>query len=355
MRQARKLACRNPVLEVGRLVALLSVSLFVGCGGGGSEAPNTGSTGSAASLMPVVDRTKIPAAEPGFSTELVQATTEQAHNTSSGGDFRTWCEFSHMNFDDFVVFPGQPGVSHLHTYFGNTGANASSTIDSIAKSGNSTCRGGILNRSGYWVPSLIDTRTGTPVRPRGAHVYYKTNGMVSATIKAFPTGLRMIAGNAKATGPQDLQALGGFECHERPELSGPQVQNCPVGGTMTAGVNFPTCWDGVNLDSPDHKSHMAYTFYNGFAWVCPASHPVVGPAIAIIAVYEITDANAYRYWRLSSDNYSASLPGGYSMHADWVNGWKPEIMGTFVNHCLRASKDCGSHLLGDGRMITGGG
>jgi hypothetical protein len=348
MRQARKLACRNPVLEVGRQVALLSVSLFVGCGGGGSEAPNTG---SAASLMPVVDPTKIPAAAEGFSTERAGPTTEQAPSTSSGGDFRTWCDFSHMNFDDFVVFPRQPGVSHLHTYFGNTGANANSTSDSIASSGNSTCRGGILNRSGYWVPSLIDTRTGTPVTPKGAHVYYKTNGMVSANITAFPKGLRMIAGNAKATGPQDLQALGGFQCVERSELSGPQVQNCPVGTEMTAGINFPTCWDGVSLDSPDHKSHMAYTINNGSAWVCPADHPKVMPAIAIIAVYEITDANAYRYWRLSSDNYSASLPGGYSMHADWVNGWKLETMDTFVNHCLRASKDCDSHLLGDGRAI----
>lgn len=31
---------------------------------------------------------------------------------------------------------------------------------------------------------------------------------------------------------------------------------CSV-GIMTS-VRFPTCWDGVNLDSPDHMAHMSY-------------------------------------------------------------------------------------------------
>lgn len=49
--------------------------------------------------------------------------------------------------------------------------------------------------------------------------------------------------------------------------------NCPNG--MRAQVNFPSCWDGVNLDSPDHKSHMAFASGgpNG-GGDCPASHPV---------------------------------------------------------------------------------
>ena len=31
---------------------------------------------------------------------------------------------------------------------------------------------------------------------------------------------------------------------------------CPAG--IMVNVRFPTCWDGVNLDSPDHMSHVAY-------------------------------------------------------------------------------------------------
>ena len=37
-----------------------------------------------------------------------------------------------MAFDDPIVYPREPGKSHLHTFFGNTGANAFSTAASIA-------------------------------------------------------------------------------------------------------------------------------------------------------------------------------------------------------------------------------
>ncbi len=40
---------------------------------------------------------------------------------------------------------------------------------------------------------------------------------------------------------------------------------CPYG--IMANVRFPTCWDGVNLDTPDHMAHMSYpangTFESG--------------------------------------------------------------------------------------------
>lgn len=29
-------------------------------------------------------------------------------------------------------------------------------------------------------------------------------------------------------------------------------------GGIRSTITFPTCWDGVNLDSPDHQSHVAY-------------------------------------------------------------------------------------------------
>ena len=38
-------------------------------------------------------------------------------------------------------------------------------------------------------------------------------------------------------------------------------------------------------------------------------------------------------WRLSSDTYDSALPGGYSTHGDWFNGWKPEFMDSFVKNC----------------------
>src|ERR671936_92709 len=53
--------------------------------------------------------------------------------------FAVVCDFSHMNHDDMIVFPGMPGLSHMHTYFGNTTTNASSTPASLRASGSTTC------------------------------------------------------------------------------------------------------------------------------------------------------------------------------------------------------------------------
>lgn len=35
----------------------------------------------------------------------------------------------------------------------------------------------------------------------------------------------------------------------------PQLKKCPNG--ITAQVIFPSCWDGMEVDSPDHKSHVS--------------------------------------------------------------------------------------------------
>ena len=44
------------------------------------------------------------------------------------GAFRFVCSAGQLLHDDPIVYPGQPGKSHLHQFYGNTGANASSTI-----------------------------------------------------------------------------------------------------------------------------------------------------------------------------------------------------------------------------------
>ncbi|WP_157694145.1 DUF1996 domain-containing protein [Hydrogenophaga crassostreae] len=255
-----------------------------------------------------------------------------------------------MSFDDPIVYPGQPGRSHLHAFFGNTGANASSTASSIANSGNSTCRGGTLNRSAYWVPAMIDTRDGSPVKPQTANFYYKTGygGVVPSSVQSMPAGLRMIAGDAKnaAPGGKYERMPFGYSCTDGSGNSR-SIPNCSVGAELWQTVNFPQCWDGVNLDSPDHKSHMAYPTGGG----CPASHPVPLPEITFNIVYMITEANSASHWRLASDNYSTTFPGGYSGHGDWFNGWREEAMDAFVRGCDQAALDCHSHLLGDGRAI----
>jgi Domain of unknown function (DUF1996) len=301
--------------------------------------------------MPVVNTALIPVGSSGFGSDRVRATGELPQNRGDGvGAFRTVCTFSHMNFDDPIVFPGQPGRSHLHSFFGNTALTGNTTAANITTGGNSTCLGGTINRSGYWVPSIIDTLDGRPVAPSFAVIYYKRSSWESSIqIKSLPPGLRMIAGDATRKEPYaawwDSPSWWGCNRPDGSEYGGePQsVYPCADGDTVVLTVNFPQCWDGLNLDSPDHKSHMAYGRNS-----CPASHPKSIPNITIIVRWPAK--NVVR-WRVASDNYESSKPAGYSAHADWFNGWKPDAADAWLKGCNAAGLDCHAHLLGDGREM----
>ena len=313
-----------------------------------AAAPSAGTAVNSAGMAVKFDAAKIPTGSKGVAGEQIKATAEKPAPIGTEGAFRTVCDFSHMASDDPIVYPGQPGRSHLHAFFGNTGTSANSTAESLATTGNSTCRGGIVNRTAYWVPAMIDTLNGAPVKPSASSFYYKTGygGIPVKNIQAFPAGLRMIAGDPMNSGPKGpfrFKCVGGGA----EALVGSSIQNCPAGAALWQEIFFPQCWDGVNLDSPDHKSHMAYP--SGGA--CPATHPIALPDITFNIIYNVAEANAPLRWRLASDGYDASLPAGYSSHGDWFNGWKSDIMAAFVKNCDQAAADCHAHLLGDGREI----
>ena len=291
--------------------------------------------------MPVVNNALIPAPSLGFSSLRLQSANGQQPVSSphDNGAFRVWCDFSHMNYDDAIVYPGQQGRAHLHTYFGNTNVNYASTSESVRTTGNSTCNGGIMNRSAYWVPAMIDTSNGAPLKPRNILVYYK-----HGKAQAIPRGLKMIAGNMNSSSPQ---SMAWYECNEQYASRNGHIVPCGRGGLLSASVTFMDCWDGVNLDSANHKSHMAYST-NG---VCPASHPKRIPTINVIAYYNVTTDAGTSKWRLSSDNYSTSTAGGYSAHADFMMGWDEDLHKVLVDRCLNPGLDCHAHLTGDGRMF----
>ena len=302
--------------------------------------------------LPVVNMALMPKPADPFKgprmRQLSAGELTQGNNQPSPtdvGSFREPCGFSHMGFNDPIALSNMPNASHLHTFFGNSNTDASSTPDSLLNTGDSTCVGGTLNRTGYWVPTLIDTRTGQPIVPDGSLFYYKQGylGVKAGTMQAFPKGLRMIAGDTKSTSPWG-SPHSGLECSSG---GGHQasIPSCAIGDSLNISVIFPQCWDGVNLDSPDHKSHMAYATGNG----CPSTHPVPLPEIALNVHYAVTEANSGAFLKLSSDNYSG--PGGYSMHADWFNGWDPATNKTFLDNCINANKDCHAYLLGDGTTL----
>src|SRR5438045_1744092 len=64
------------------------------------------------------------------------------------GSFSVECAYSHTLNDDPIVYPGIPGASHSHDFFGNVSTTASSTQDTLV--GAQTSCGDLSDRAGYW-------------------------------------------------------------------------------------------------------------------------------------------------------------------------------------------------------------
>lgn len=293
-----------------------------------------------------------PVVNVGFSEVRVNTSGggEPENSRDGTGNFRTRCTLSHYGFNDPIVYPGQPGRSHLHAFLGNTSTDAYTTGQNIRSKGGSTCRGGTANLSSYWIPALIDTTTNLPVNFEESNIYYKSayKGIQPRQVNAIPTGLVMLAGDANNTTPDPWTAPYEWKCHNMPYPSnrGPSIPaSCPPGDQLELSIFFPQCHDGVNLDSPDHKSHMAYGNGQG----CPASHPVALPEVSFHILWPVPADGSTRNWRLSSDTYSG--PAGYSAHADFMMGWDPAIAARWTAGCVIGAKDCGSHQLSGGWSI----
>jgi hypothetical protein len=222
-----------------------------------------------------------------------------------------------------------------------------STYASLRDGGNGTCSGGIANRSAYWVPSLIDAG-GVPVVPKWSFQYYKSGyrGVTPAEIADIPDGLRMIAGDPSATIPQELDIVS-FVCASSPGATAKvTIVDCAAGDSLIMAVSFPQCWDGRNLDSPDHRAHMAYAS-PGVG--CSDDHPIAIPVLTIHVEW-VVPPEGFADARLASDHSGGA--GGASAHADFIEAWDPEIRDVFTDACIRKGIDCEVRALGDGRQLV---
>jgi hypothetical protein len=293
----------------------------------------------------------VPRGSAGRSTVDIQKGGGTGTVTGEGA-VRILCNLAKMAFDDPIVFPGQPGVSHLHQFFGNTNVNAFTNADSIANAGNGTCSGGIANRTGYWTPAMI-AADGTIVAPTtwtnnlggGTTIYYKVGyQMPASVITPAPTGLKMVAGDKTWSNTKQNQEHVWWTCDgsDGPGFSA-TIPDCLARVELV--VIFPQCWDGVNLDSPDHKSHMSYPIYsnNANGSKCPAAYPVAIPEITELFYWNVPAGVKSSTWHISSD-MDLTKPGGLSAHADWMMGWQSDVMAQLAT-CLRASKDVGTNGL----------
>lgn len=231
-------------------------------------------------------------------------------SSSKPGVFYSICNYRDSKPDDPIVFPQQPGASHLHDFAGRR-------IDAFSQPSQAPDQETTCDvpgdSAGYWFPALyVDGLKHDPVVIQAR---YSTGGKPVDTLQAFPPGLKVVAGpNAKYAKPG---------C--RPGTSTTAPLGCKKQGSLV--VQFPDCVakdaDGSPvLDSVDHRSHMAYSMRG----VCPVTHPVPVPSITMKALYE----------NLPSSGVVTLASGSMAtLHADFFNSWDQDRLNELVETCIR--------------------
>jgi hypothetical protein len=253
-----------------------------------------------------------------FSTVASAAPDSAGDLPKQDASFQAVCTFSHRNNDDPIVFLDEPNRSHTHDFYGNTATNAFSSAASLRKGAKTTCNNP-FDTSAYWVANL--RKNGQPLTAERMVATYQAR--FKSRVEPFPPGLKMVSGNANAMAPQSLSSVE-WSCNDDvSHASSSVIPSCPdPAKPLTLTVWFPDCWNGRDLDSPNHISHMAFSS----AGKCPDSHSVPVPGLKETVFWPDETSND----GLTLSAMSSSLTG----HADFVNSWNPFGQGLFVRTFL---------------------
>lgn len=254
-----------------------------------------------------------------------------------GPVFQLSCMPGQRLSDDPIVFPGRPGASHEHQFFGNLAADANATYEGL-QAAPTTCADA-ADRASYWLPALYATGT-TLTTPYRLRVYYYANSADLRVVQPFPPNLRMLAGDPRATSPQPRGVVDWLCRDRRDQSAGRPLQRadpptCKPTEFLSLSIRFPDCWDGVHLDSADHRSHMAYADDGGH---CPLSHPVKLPRLRYSITYEGTAWFGGAFTLGGPAMMPMALPPS-AMHADFWNIWEPAALTQYVERCLQRGQN----------------
>ncbi|KAF3906724.1 hypothetical protein AA313_de0201109 [Arthrobotrys entomopaga] len=306
------------------------------------------------------------------SLTLTEAASRKPSRTFGTIQFGGGKELTRCRLDPIV----NPGVTaaHMHSVFGGNNFGASMPGDFAAKA--SCTNANVKNdHSNYWVPSLYfrSPENGTlyPVELFYAKVYYFFEA-TNDYIKAFPEGFRMLAGDASLRAPpspahDNLDASKGaitpvqWTCPRSDDSTplyeptsdgtkGVGVQDPSNGGQgwgfpdkecdgyaspLRADIHFPSCVK-ADADPTDYKTNTCYPSSNGMGGEdCPAGY------IHVPHVFMEVYWNTLKYkdwwpqkgqgkqpWVLSNGDTT-----GYSLHADFINGWDTATLQYAIDNC----------------------
>ena len=278
---------------------------------------------------------------------------------ASRGSFATSCgvnENGLFNSDNIIAAPGiTNGAHHFHDYVGNQSNNAFASDQDLAKAETSCDDQG--DKSSYYWPVVrlqngaqeqdaqkpgggVEGNAGEIVTPKQVTLTFVGNPREKVT--AMPRLLRIITGDAKSfvNGPANANASWSCTGFEDRQLKD-KYPLCPQGSDVVRTFSFQSCWDGRNIDSANHRTHMAFADAAGN---CPSGFRPI-PQLVQRIVYDIDAPSLNDGGRTTPlfavDSFPEQLHKPVTDHGDFINIFDEDLMGEMVD-CINDGRKCGS-------------
>ncbi|VUC21626.1 unnamed protein product, partial [Clonostachys rosea] len=232
-------------------------------------------------------------------------------------------KFMQKNIDP-VVFPGQYGKSHMHTFFGSDSVTVYTNSSKDLQAGCSTAENP-NDYSSYWVPTLIaNTDDGpVPVPVSRFSAYYVSIDKAEVPI---PQDYKSVVGNSSATSQDDVDPLSGAQwfCEDSDvdqpdkDLTAFPLATCST--HLQTLLLFHDCVNEESLESTYSGTHNWYE-YGKPENRCPVGMKRM-PQLRFSIRYDLRS--------LLPGGWEGTPPlelacgGSYCTHGDFINGWLPE-------------------------------
>lgn len=198
---------------------------------------------------------------------------------------------------------------------------------------NNNNNGGNNNNNGNnnEVPS-IDHNVGQIISPSEAKIEFLGNPVQK--VVAMPPFLKILYGDAKVNENGVANARAAWTCSGFEDRLSNKYAVCPPGSKVTRIHDFPSCWDGRNTDSANHRTHIVFPQRNG---ACPRGFKAV-PQLRTTLTYDLPE-NVVTSGAFAVDGFPSAQHSPFSDHDDFANVMPNALMQQIVS-CVNNGQTC---------------